>query len=203
CRLQAASPDGVDLALCILAHDLKSAAGHADIDAHSLAFAAQGLQPAALSPLAAGFRDAVGPADFTGRFDWTAKAVTSQGVLETAGLSFKSPLGGVDALKGRLVFTSLAPLVTAPGQALSIGRLDGAPPLPDAGAPSPLTATAFVISTASAKAAGGEVRLEPMSVAFDPKATTRGALVLDHVSLGELLAGSSLADSVKLDAVVD
>jgi hypothetical protein len=202
-RFVVATPGGHDLALVTLEHSVATGAGHVDVDAHALMFTKQGLQPASLSPLAGFAREAEGPVDFRGRFDWTASATTSSGVVTTTGLTLKSPLGVVQTVRSKITLTSLAPLLTAPGQSLTIERVDAVTPLDSVATTFEVVASAVKLSAASAKVAKGQVRLEPMDVPFGRHATLRGALVLDHVDLGELIAASSLADSVKVDAVVD
>lgn len=204
-RFVSATAGGRDLASVTLAHDLNSGAGHADIDSHGVAFAKTGLQPVALTPLIAFARDAEGPFAFTGRFDWTAKGLTSQGVLSSTGLTFKSPMGIVRDLKGDVRFTSLAPLVTAPDQTLSARAVEGVATLSDLTATFDISSTTLALDAAHGVTAKGRVSLEPMTLAIGDGANgaTQGALVLNHVNLGELLAASSLADSVKVVMVVD
>ena len=67
---------------------------------------------------------AVGQAKFKGRFDWTPDGSTSNGVITIPRLDFQSPAGPVQGLKGELTFSSLAPLVAAPGQALEIDKVE-------------------------------------------------------------------------------
>jgi hypothetical protein len=51
--------------------------------------------------------------------------------------------------------------------------------------------------------AGGTVTLEPVTVAFAQNRTLTGALLVDDVQLGDLVAETGAADRVKLDATVD
>jgi len=183
-------------------HDLGRARGHAVIESHGLAFAKDGLQPGAISPLAAIARDAQGVVDFDGRFDWTAQGVTSSGRLRTDSLAFSSSLGQAKGAKTDIRFTSLAPPVTAPGQTLDIASIDGVVPMANLSAGFVLTADGAVLEAASADAARGRISLEPMRLDFAGVGTVRGALLLDHVDLGELLASSSLGDSMKVQMVV-
>ncbi len=201
-RFSAFTPGGLDLATVTLAHDLKTGIGHADIDAHGLIFAKGGLQPAILTPLAAFAKDAQGPVTFQGRFDWTNQGVTSHGVIGTPGLTFKSPLGVVTAIKGQVQLTSLAPLVSAPDQSLTIERIDAVAPIDSVTATFDFNGQALTLDTAQAQAAKGRVSLEPMQIPLSGDGPIQGALVLDHVDLGDLLATSSLADSVKVQMVV-
>ncbi|MGA0601556.1 intermembrane phospholipid transport protein YdbH family protein [Caulobacter sp. KR2-114] len=202
-RFTAAQPaSGLILASMTVEHDLARGEGHAVVQSHGLTFSKGGLQPGAISPLAAIARDTQGAVDFDGRFDWTAGRMTSSGRLRTDGLAFSSPLGQVKGTRVDVRFTSLAPLVTAPGQSLTVASIDGVVPMTDLSAAFTLTADAASLDSASALTAKGRLSLEPMRLAFAGDGTVRGAVLLDHVDLGELLASSSLADSVKMQMVV-
>lgn len=202
-RFLASQPaTGRALASVDVEHDLHRGLGHAVIESHGLTFAKDGLQPGAISPLAAIARDAQGAVDFDGRFDWTARGVSSSGRLRVDDLGFSSPLGQVKGGKADIRFTSLAPLVTAPGQTLTVASIAGVVPMTNVAAGFSLTADAVTLDTASADAAKGRLSLEPMRLDFAGDGTVRGALLLDHVDLGELLASSSLGDSVKMQMVV-
>ncbi|HEX7760480.1 MAG TPA: YdbH domain-containing protein, partial [Caulobacteraceae bacterium] len=201
-RFTAFTPGRLDLAMVTLAHDLKTGVGHADIEAQALVFTKNGLQPAILTPLAAFARDAEGRVSFTGRFDWTDQGFTSSGVVGANGLTFKSPLGTVQAIEGQIRLTSLAPLVSAPDQSLTVHRIDAVAAVDGVKATFDFNGQGLTLDTAEASAAKGRIHLEPMQVPFGGDGTIQGALVLDHVDLGDLVAGSSLADSVKVQIVV-
>lgn len=201
--LDAKTPDGHPVAHVGLRHEVASGRGEARIDASRLVFAKGGLQPAALSPLAAVARDAEGPVAFTGRFAWAGEVMTSQGRLSTPGLNFKSPLGLVAALKGDIAFTSLAPLVSAPDQTLKIDHVDAIVPLQAVQAVFALDAEALHLKSATFEAAKGAISIAPIDVALDGQGVMKGVIHVAHLDLGELVAGSSLADKVKVDAIVD
>jgi hypothetical protein len=59
------------------------------------------------------------------------------------------------------------------------------------------------ISKATFEAAKGRVSIEPIEVPLVADKTITGAIVIQHLDLGELIAASSLADRIKIDAVVD
>ncbi|MEO8812897.1 MAG: YdbH domain-containing protein [Caulobacteraceae bacterium] len=184
-------------------HDLASGIGGVQIDAQELVFAKGGLQPAELSPLAAFARDAEGRAVFRGHFDWTPAGMVSGGQLSTGGLNFRSPLGMATGVVGAVKFISLAPLTTAPDQSLSIARIDALAPLEHLVARFAFDDKAITVNAASVNVAKGRVGLEPLVVSFAPGGTVRGAADLERVDLGDLVAASSLAKAVKIDAVVD
>jgi hypothetical protein len=186
-----------------LRHDVASGRGQADIDASKLAFAKGGLQPLGLTPLASIARDAEGPAAFTGRFSWVGETLTSQGRVSTTGLDFKSPLGQVHRLKGEIVFDSLAPLTSPPGQVLTIDSVDAIVPIQSVRASLGLGAEALHLESATFEASKGKVTLEPLDMPLDGKGVIKGVVNIAGLDLGQLVAGSTLADKVKVEAVID
>lgn len=199
------SREGVTLGRLDLAHDGASGAGGLTIDAPSIVFAEGGLQPADLSPLAGDFvgSPATGSVAFEGRVDWLADAEgSSSGRLTIPGLDFVSPAGPVKGLKGTVDFTSLAPLVTAPGQRLTADVLESVAPLTDVELTFGLDKAGVTIEGGDLAIAGGTVRVEPFVLPLDRSQPFGGVIVLENVQLGEIIAGSGFGDSVMLDAVV-
>ena len=188
-----------------LAHNGLTGEGGIVIDAPSLVFAEDGLQPADLSPLVADFvqSPATGSAAFNGRLNWTkdADAGTSSGRLVIPGLDFTSPAGAVKGLSGTIEFTNLAPLTTAPDQSLRIATLESIDDFTDLDLTFSLDKAALMVAGGDIHAAGGTVSVEPFSVPLDRRPFS-GVIVLDRVQLGDLIAGSGFGDRVKLDAVV-
>jgi len=201
--IDAATPTGHALGKISLRHDVASGKGEALIDASKLTFAKDGLQPVELSPMAEVAKEAVGPAAFTGRFAWADEVMTSEGRLSTPGLNFKSPLGLVAALKGDIAFTSLAPLASAPDQRLTIDRVDAIVPIEAVAVGFSLGAETLHVQSATFEASKGQVSIEPLDVALDGQGALKGVVNIQHLDLGELVAGSSMADKIKIEAVVD
>jgi hypothetical protein len=201
--LNASTLDGRPVGTMTLRHDVASGRGQADIDASKLVFAKGGLQPLGLTPLASVARDAEGPAAFTGSFNWAGEVLTSRGRVSTTGLDFKSPLGQVHRLKGEIVFDSLAPLTSPPGQVLTIDSIDAIVPIQSVQASLALGAEALRLEAATFEASKGKVTLEPLDVPLDGKGVIKGVVNIAGLDLGQLVAGSSLADKVKVEAVVD
>ncbi|WP_292094592.1 YdbH domain-containing protein [Brevundimonas sp.] len=187
-----------------LAHDGRAQAGGMTISAPSVAFAEGGLQPDDLSPLVKDFiqSPATGAIGFEGRFDWAGETSTSSGKLSVPGLDFVSPAGPVKGLKGEVVFTSLAPLVTAPDQTLRAESLELLSGVTDVDVIFALDANAITVGGGELDIAGGAIRVEPFSVPLDLKQGFGGTIVLDRVQLGALVAKSGFADKVSMDAVV-
>lgn len=188
-----------------LAHDGKAGAGGLTIDAPGITFAEGGLQPSDLSPLAGDIvgSPATGSVGFSGRVDWRADAEgTSAGRLTIPGLDFTSPAGPVKGLRGAVDFTSLTPLVAAPGQALHADLLESVAPLTDIDLTFGLDKAALRVEGADLSVAGGTVRVEPLSIPLDINQGFTGVIVLETVQLGQIISEAGFGDKVSLDAVV-
>jgi hypothetical protein len=196
-------PQGATLGHAILRHDGRTGAGALDVATGQLAFAAAGLQPQDLSPLARPLGTGVtGAAEFTGRVAWTKGGTTSGGRLLVRGLDFKSPAGQVSGLSGDVRFTSLAPLVAPPGQRLTAEKLAAALPLTGLSASLALSETALSIADGEATGGGGRLRLTHLEAPLAKDQPIQGELVLEAVQLHDLVEASPFADRVDLDARV-
>lgn len=185
-------------------HDGRVEAGGAVISAPNLTFTEHGLQPDDLSPLAADYvkSPVEGSAGFEGRFDWTAGTLTSSGVLNVPDLDFTSPAGKVQGLKGRVEFTSLTPLITAPDQRLTADHVQTVTPLTDLRLTFGLDEKALIIGDGEIRAAGGRISIEPLSLPLAPGEGWGGVIVVEGVQLNELLKSANLQDKAEFDAVV-
>ncbi len=105
-------------------HDLAAGRGAATLALDPLAFAPGGLQPAALAPPLAALRDVTGGLRAQAEVAWSAEGLTSGAVLAVQDLSFDSDAAEVRELDLALTLTSLTPPASAPGQRLTIGRVD-------------------------------------------------------------------------------
>ena len=110
-------------------HTMATGLGGAHISAPGLAFAENGLQPVALSPLLAALRNADGKVHFDGDVAWTKTEIKSGGTLGIDSLDFLTPLGRAHAVKTSIAFSSLLPPATADNQHLTISRIDWTLPL--------------------------------------------------------------------------
>ncbi|MET0274170.1 MAG: YdbH domain-containing protein [Phenylobacterium sp.] len=201
--LAIATPAGQPVATAKLRHQGPSGRGGVDFDTGLLTFADGGLQPLQLSPLAAAAGSpATGSARFAGGFQWTPGGATSGGVLDIQKLDFVSPAGAITGLSGEVAFTSLAPLVAAPGQVLKADGLASFVPVTGLTATFALGEKALIVSGGEAAVGGGRVRVETLEIPFTPDQPTRGVLNFDGVQLGELVEASPFADRVDLDAKV-
>jgi hypothetical protein len=202
-QLAVRTPSGQPVATAQLRHQGPSGRGGVDLDTGVLTFAENGLQPVQLSPLAAGIGSpATGAARFAGGFQWTPGGVTSGGVLEIPRLDFLSPAGAVEGLSGEVAFTSLAPLIAAPGQVLRAESIDAFAPLTGASVTFALGEKALVVSGGEATVGGGRVRVETLEIPLSPGQPTRGVLQFEGVQLHDLVEASPFGDRVDLDAKV-
>jgi hypothetical protein len=198
---------GRQVATVDLRHDGGAERGGITFDTGELTFDPQGLQPDDLTPLTDGFVESPvsGAVRFAGRFDWDPslpEGGASSGRLTIPSLDFTSPAGPVKGLSGTVDFTSLAPLTTAEGQTLRVASLETVTPLTDLGLTFTLGQAALRVEGGQIQAAGGALRLEPLSVPLDGKQAFDGVIALDKVQLGELIVSAGFEDRVSLDAVV-
>lgn len=188
-----------------LSHDGGAGTGGLTIDAPAIVFAERGLQPSDLSPMAGDIvgSPATGTVGFSGRIDWRADAEgSSSGRLTIPGLDFTSPAGPIKGLRGTVDFTSLAPLVAAPGQTLHADLLESVAPLTDVDLTFGLDKAALTVDGAELKVAGGTVRVEPLTIPLDIQQGFTGVIVVERVQLGEVITAAGFDDKVSLDAVV-
>lgn len=194
---------GYQVAEVALRHNGVSGTGGVSIDTGTLAFTAEGLQPAALSPLAEVIGEPVeGTVLFTGAIDWNAEGVQSHGRLDVPSLDFKSPAGAVQGLSGQIDFTSLVPLQTAPDQTLTADVVQALAPLTGSKVIFQLLPDELTLSEGAFEVGGGVVRIAPMSIPLDQTQSWRGELVIEAVQLSEFVEATPFADRVDLDAVV-
>ena len=202
-KLAARSPGGPSIGHVDLTHDMGLGFGLAVLDTDVLRFAPEGLQPIQLSPLAAAIGSpAVGSARFEGRFEWARQGAGSQGVLTVPGLDFQSAAGAVTGLRGEILFTSLAPLVAAPGQELVIDRVESVLPFTALRARFGLADNLLKIAGGEATVGGGKIRVESLEYPLTPDAPTKGVLIFEGVQLHDLAEASPFGDKMELDARV-
>ncbi|WP_086617308.1 intermembrane phospholipid transport protein YdbH family protein [Erythrobacter tepidarius] len=107
-----------------LTHDLDTARGGARLAVPGLVFDRR-LQPADLSILASGvIALASGTVTGEGRIDWQGDAITSSGTFASDGFDFAAAFGPVRGLRGKVEFTDLVNLTTAPDQTLAVAAIN-------------------------------------------------------------------------------
>lgn len=106
-------------------HDLGTAAGGARFTVPGVTFDAA-LQPHDLSDLAKGvIALAAGTVSGNGRIDWRGgEEITSSGTFASDGFDFAAAFGPVRGLAGKLVFTDLVNLTTAPDQHITVAAIN-------------------------------------------------------------------------------
>ncbi len=115
---------GRSVAQVAITHDLGTAAGGARLAVPGIRFD-PAFQPEDLSYLAKGviaFAD--GTVTGEGRIDWRGDTITSSGAFASDNLDFAAAFGPVRGLKGRVVFTDLLNLTTAPDQRVTIAAIN-------------------------------------------------------------------------------
>jgi hypothetical protein len=104
------------VARAVIAHDLGSGRGHADLIVPALVFG-PALQPEDVTPITVGVvANVAGTVTGQGRIDWTSQGVTSSGTFRTDSTNLAAAFGPVEGLSGEIHFTDLLGLVSAPGQ---------------------------------------------------------------------------------------
>jgi hypothetical protein len=153
-------------------HDLSSSSGHALIDVKDLTFAPKGLQPEKLTPLTLGvIANVAGTVSGNGRIDWNAQGVTSSGTFETDRIDLAAAFGPVTGIKGRIHFTDLLGLVSAPDQEATIAEINPGVQVADGVVHYQLTGQSRVkVTGATWPFAGGTLRLEPTTLDFGAEA---------------------------------
>ncbi len=178
--------------------------GRVDVDTGELTFAQGVLQPVGLTPLASAARDVAGQVSFEGWLEWGAAGQEhSGGGLVIRDLAFTGPTGPVTKLNTRIVFTNLWPPATAPDQQLTVAEIASITALTNVDVVFDLRDSILNLRRAQADLAGGQVSLRPATVDLRAGSRFDGALALHRVNLGDVLAATSLADQVKLQAIVD
>lgn len=115
---------GTAVATVAIDHDLARGRGAADLRVAGLRFG-RDLQPEALTPLTLGVVASVdGVIDGTARIGWAGGTVTSSGVFDYDAASLAAAFGPVTGLKGRIRFTDLLGLVSAPDQRATIASVN-------------------------------------------------------------------------------
>jgi hypothetical protein len=183
-------------------HVLATGVGEATVDAHDVHFTEKGLQPVDLSPLLVNVAKAEGRADFTGHVGWRGSKISSNGELKVDDSSFATPLGTAHGGSVAIKFSSLLPIVAAPGQEAAVDKIDWVSALTKSFARFGFTQEKLTLQTAGTNAAKGTARLDPLTIYFDSKKGVAGRLVVDHIDIGQLLADSNLGEDVKIVATV-
>ena len=201
-RFAVTEPKKTALGEVTFTHSLATGVGTAHINAPHIAFAPDHLQPVDLSLMLVALRRAEGVAALTGDINWTRTAITSQGKLSIQALDFMTVLGKAHAVKSDIMLTSLLPPVTAPGQALTISRIDWTLPFSAVDVRFAFSPTAIQIAKADTDIAEGHVALGAINITIADPGHVAGAAQLNAIALNSLVAASNLGSKVKLEGKV-
>jgi len=105
-------------------HDLAAGRGAAKLTLDPLTFSPGGLQPGALAPMLANLHEVTGGLRAEAEVAWSAEGLTGGAVLAVEDLSFDSDAAEVQGLDLALELSSLMPPASAPGQSLTVRRID-------------------------------------------------------------------------------
>lgn len=151
----------------VISHDLNTSTGRARLAVPGIVFD-QNLQPEDLSYLAKGviaFAD--GTVAGTGRINWSADAITSSGSFSSEGIDFAAAFGPVRGLKGKVDFTDLLNLTTAPDQTVSISAINPGIEVLDGTVQFEVKdGTLLTLEDARFPFMGGELRMRPLAMDF-------------------------------------
>ncbi|WP_162875574.1 YdbH domain-containing protein [Sphingomonas crusticola] len=161
-----------EVARVSLNHDLSAGVGQATLTVPGILFVPKGLQPEALTPLTLGvIANVAGVVSGDGRIDWSPKGVTSRGDFGTDRIDLAAAFGPVTGIKGRLHFTDLLGLVSAPHQEATIAEINPGVSVTNGVAHYQLIGQNRVrIEDARWPFAGGTLRLEPSILDFSASA---------------------------------
>jgi hypothetical protein len=183
-------------------HTMATGMGTAHINAPKITFAANGLQPVDLSPLLVALRRAEGTVALIGDVDWTRDAITSHGKATVISLDFMTPLGKAHAVKSEIALTSLLPPTTAPGQSLTISRIDWTLPFSAVDIRFGFSPTTVQLTKADTDIAEGHASLGAINVSLANPGKVEGAAEIKGISLNSLVTASNLGSKMKLEGKV-
>jgi len=201
-RFAMAGPKKAELGEATFTHTMATGTGTAHINAPHMTFAPDKLQPDDLSPLLVAVRRAEGSAALTGDIDWTREGFTSRGKLTVASLDFMTPLGKAHAVKSEIALTSLLPPVTAPGQSLTISRIDWTLPFSAVSVRFGFSPTTVQLDKADTDIAEGHASLGAITLSLLNPGPISGAADIKGISLNSLVTASNLGSKVKLEGKV-
>jgi hypothetical protein len=197
-----ASEKNLPLGDVTFTHTMASGTGSAHIAAPKLTFAIDKLQPEDLSPLLVAFRRSEGAVDFQGDIAWTRDVITSHGALAVDALDFLTPLGKAHAIKTKLDFTSLLPPQTAPGQELTISRIDWTLPFSAVDLKFSFSPTTVKVDALASSWAEGHAALTPFTINLADPQKVAGTADIKSINLENVIAASNLSSKVRLEGKI-
>lgn len=171
-----------------LAHDLSSGNGSADLAVPGITFD-KGFQPPLLTRLTFGvIADVRGEVHGVGRIDWTPAGVTSTGDFATDGTDLAAAFGPVTGFAGKIHFTDLLALESAPAQVATIKTINPGIAVEDGGIVYQTYAGARVLVNGGKwPFAGGTLSLDPTLLDFSQPTTRRMTFRVAGMDAGQFL----------------
>lgn len=194
------------LAQVSIVHDLARGAGRADFAVKGLRFD-KGLQPDQLTMLTKSvIANVDGTVDGSGSIRWRGDHVTSSGDFATAGMNLAAAFGPLEGLSGRIHFTDLLGLVSAPDQEVRLASVHPGVDVHDGVIHYALLPDQKVaIRDGSWPFAGGRLTLLPtvMDMSADkPRALTFRVVGLDAGAFIDLLALDNVSATGTFDGLL-
>ncbi|MXO87703.1 intermembrane phospholipid transport protein YdbH family protein [Alteraurantiacibacter aestuarii] len=191
-----------------MAHDLGTAAGHADLLVNALTFRPD-FQPRDLSELSYGVVSLVdGTVTGRGRIDWDAQAITSTGTFSSDRLDLAAAFGPVKGARGTVVFTDLLGLTTAPGQRIYIDAINPGIEVYDGEVAFSLRGgTLLELEEARWPFMGGELTMRPLTMSIGVEEVRRyvfdlrgleASRFIDHMDLNNLSASGMFDGTIPI-----
>jgi hypothetical protein len=201
-KFAASDGSGTALGTSTFSHVMADGSGEAKIAAPRLQFAPDKLQPPMLSPLLGLVKQAQGTARFDGIVTWTRQGIDSNGTLAIEKLDFLTPLGKATAVEAKIALVSLLPPRTAPGQHITISRVDWTLPFTGVSLDLSFSPEALKIEAAKTGIAEGNVSLGALTVNLGGPRQFNGAAKLDGIALSQLVTATNLGSKIKLEGNV-
>lgn len=157
----------VRVAAIDIRHDLRRGAGDADLTVPGITFG-DDFQPELLTPVTFGvIADVKGTVTGAGHIAWNADGVTSTGDFATDGTDLAAAFGPVTGIRGKIRFTDLLALESAPGQVASVATINPGIPVTDGRIVyQTYRQTKVLVSSGTWPFAGGTLTLDPTLLDF-------------------------------------
>jgi hypothetical protein len=178
-----------------LRHVLETGAGDARLAVEQLRFDDK-LQPDMLSRLLLGvIANAAGAVTGEGRIDWNERGVTSSGDFGTDALDFAAAFGPAQGVSGKVHFTDLVGLTTAPNQVLTVRSINPGIEVFDGRIGYELTnGEVLTLHDARWPFLGGTLVMDPVAMRIGVAETRKYVLHLDGVDAGQFVQRMELGN---------
>ena len=198
---------GAAVARVDVTHDLATGSGRALLAADAIAFTPKGLQPDQITPLTLGVvANVSGTVSGQGQIDWSPAGTTSRGSFGTDKLDLAAPFGPVTGLRGRIEFTDLLNLVSAPDQIATVAEINPGVAISNGSVRFHLPGqNRIAVDDARWPFAGGVLRLDPTVLDFGADVERRltfRIVALDAAAFVQQLDFPNIAATGTFDGVL-